>query len=131
MSPGRRLGRRNRPVFIERSGRRRRLLRSFAAVLGCACAGYLVFLTLVFHALQQPAGKAPPKISEPLPTSNARHDSRLDDNDSDRARNRNGTERPQRTEDPDGAHTPDGGHAPTGPPEHRPTDRTAPPQGER
>ncbi|MFC7310426.1 hypothetical protein ACFQVC_40220 [Streptomyces monticola] len=78
MTPGRRLGRRNRPVFIERSGHRRRLMRSLAAMLGCACAGYLVFFFVVFDALQQPAGKAPPRMDEPLPTSNARHDSRID-----------------------------------------------------
>ncbi|WP_327352905.1 hypothetical protein [Streptomyces sp. NBC_01304] len=75
MTRGRRLGRRNRPVFIERSGRRRRVLRSLAAVLGCACAGYLVFLTVVLEAVQPPADRTPPTMYEPLPTGNARHDS--------------------------------------------------------
>ncbi|MDG4858387.1 hypothetical protein P8605_09520, partial [Streptomyces sp. T-3] len=75
MSRSRRLARRNHPVFIERSGRRRRLLRSLAAVLDCACAGYLVFLTVVLEAVQPPADRTPPKMYEPLPTSNARHDS--------------------------------------------------------
>ncbi|NBE52947.1 hypothetical protein [Streptomyces boluensis] len=79
MTPARRRGRRNRPVFIERSGRRRRLLRSFAAVLGCACAGYLLFLVVLVDALRQPAGTAPPSMDVPLQTTNARYDTTVRD----------------------------------------------------
>lgn len=86
---------------MEHSGRRRRLLRYCATVLGCACAGYLVFLTLVVHALADPGGKTPPQITEPLPTSNARHDSRLGHDD------------------------------PSGAPTHRPSTRPASPRAQR
>lgn len=79
MTPNRRLGRRNRPVFIERSGRRRRLLRSVAAVLGCACAGYLLFLVVLVDALREPPGTAPPRMDVPLQTTNARHDTAVHD----------------------------------------------------
>ncbi|MDQ8702599.1 hypothetical protein RCO28_08870 [Streptomyces sp. LHD-70] len=79
MTPTRRRGRRNRPVFIERSGRRRRVLRSVAAVLGCACAGYLLFLVVLVDAVRQPAGTAPPRMDVPLQTTHARHDTTVPD----------------------------------------------------
>jgi hypothetical protein len=64
-APGRPLMRRGRPVFMERSGRRRRLLRGTALLLACACAGYiLVYLATVAAALQPPADTQPPRIGE-------------------------------------------------------------------
>ncbi|MGW0731981.1 hypothetical protein [Streptomyces sp. NPDC002851] len=74
MSPSTRRGRRNRPVFIERSGLRRKLLRYLAVTLGCACAGYLVFLGVIVGALKDPGRQLPPRMDEPLPTGNARHE---------------------------------------------------------
>ncbi|MDI3409184.1 hypothetical protein [Streptomyces cavernicola] len=84
MTPARRRGRRNRPVFIERAGRRRRVLRQLAAVLGCACAGYLMFLVVLVDAVRQPAGTAPPRMDVPLHTTNARHDTTVPDDEQSR-----------------------------------------------
>ncbi|WP_367123424.1 hypothetical protein [Streptomyces phytohabitans] len=142
MSARERLGR-DHPIFIERSGRRRRLLRSFAAVLGCACAGYLVFLTLVLHALQQPADRTPPRITEPLRTGDARHDTQVGHGGGDKRAPRG--DRGDRTDHQRGDPPPEGHRrpgpdasapartgAPTGP-SAAPAAPTAPtaPQGER
>ncbi|MFM9371954.1 hypothetical protein [Streptomyces sp. Da 82-17] len=66
-------------MFIERAGRRRRVLRQLAALLGCACAGYLLFLVVLVDAVRQPAGTAPPRMDVPLQTTNARHDTTVPD----------------------------------------------------
>lgn len=52
-------------MFVERFGRRRRLLRWAALFLGCACAGYIAaFVFAMAGAFQDPAGEPPPRLGE-------------------------------------------------------------------
>ncbi|MGW5734044.1 MULTISPECIES: hypothetical protein [Streptomyces] len=53
------------PVFIDRSGLRRRTLQGMALVVGCACLGYLVFVGTLVGGLLQPVGTRPPGTGVP------------------------------------------------------------------
>ncbi|MEV8021250.1 hypothetical protein AB0O76_33925 [Streptomyces sp. NPDC086554] len=65
----RRREQRNRQIFVDGSGRRRRLLRYAALLVACACAGYLLLLaTALTGVLRQHAGAAPGAV-EPAPAT--------------------------------------------------------------
>jgi hypothetical protein len=67
-------GQGNRPIFIERSGKRRRILRFTAIALGGACGAYLTFAAIVVAGLWQPAGQQPPTTGDAVPAAPVRHD---------------------------------------------------------
>ncbi|MFD3912953.1 hypothetical protein [Streptomyces sp. NPDC058603] len=50
----------NQPIFIERSGKRRRIVRFAAIALGGACGAYLMFVAIVIAGLWLPAGQQTP-----------------------------------------------------------------------
>jgi len=64
----------NNPIFLDNSGRRRRVLWYIAVTMGFVCTGYLVLFAVVL-GLQQSVEKAPPRMDEPLPGSAVRHES--------------------------------------------------------
>ncbi|RPK54118.1 hypothetical protein EES43_29515 [Streptomyces sp. ADI96-02] len=65
----------NRPIFIERSGIRRKVLRSAAIALGGACGAYLIFAALLVAGFWQPAGQqGPPGTGASFPTAPGQHE---------------------------------------------------------
>ncbi|MFD7669166.1 hypothetical protein [Streptomyces sp. NPDC059788] len=56
------------PVFIARSGWRRRTLQGAALAVGCACLGYLLFVGTLISGLRQPVGTHPPSMNGPVPS---------------------------------------------------------------
>ncbi|OKI00974.1 hypothetical protein A6A06_19010 [Streptomyces sp. CB02923] len=56
------------PVFISRSGWRRRTLQVVALAVGCACFGYLLFVGMLISGLRQPVGTHPPSMTGPVPS---------------------------------------------------------------
>ncbi|KOT87350.1 hypothetical protein ADK86_36065 [Streptomyces sp. NRRL F-5755] len=56
------------PVFISRSGWRRRTLHGVAVAVGCSCLGYLVFVGMLISGLRQPVGTHPPSMNGPAPS---------------------------------------------------------------
>lgn len=57
-----------RPVFIDHSGWRRRLLQTAALGLGLVCLGYLAFVGALVTGFGQPVGTAPPTMNGPGPS---------------------------------------------------------------
>ncbi|MEV0526218.1 hypothetical protein AB0I66_22525 [Streptomyces sp. NPDC050439] len=53
------------PVFIDRSGWRRRTLQGLGLLVGCGCLGYLLFAGTVISGLWQPVGTHPPSTDAP------------------------------------------------------------------
>lgn len=53
------------PVFIDRSGWRRRTLQGLGLLVGCACVGYLLFAGTLISGLWQPVGTHPPSTDAP------------------------------------------------------------------
>ncbi|MFF4948378.1 hypothetical protein ACWC2K_30370 [Streptomyces chattanoogensis] len=53
------------PVFIDQSGWRRRALQGMALAVGCACLGYLLFVSTLISGLRQPVGTHPPSMNGP------------------------------------------------------------------
>ncbi|MEV4972294.1 hypothetical protein [Streptomyces scopuliridis] len=64
----------NRPIFIERSGKRRRILRLTAIALGSACGAYLMFVAIVIAGLWLPAGQHTPTTGVTLPATPVHHE---------------------------------------------------------
>ncbi|MEU1706676.1 hypothetical protein ABZ478_14880 [Streptomyces sp. NPDC005706] len=58
---------RRRPVFIDQSGRRRRLMQLVSLSVGLACSGYLLFVGTLVGGLMEPMGSAPPRTHVPGP----------------------------------------------------------------
>ncbi|MFD8548215.1 hypothetical protein [Streptomyces sp. NPDC059649] len=56
------------PVFIGRSGWRRRMLQALALAVGCACLGYLLFVGTLISGLRQSVGTHPPSMNGPVPS---------------------------------------------------------------
>ncbi|UNZ08074.1 hypothetical protein SRIMHP_03835 [Streptomyces rimosus subsp. rimosus] len=56
------------PVFISRSGWRRRTLQGMALAVGCSCLGYLAFVGMLVSGLRQPVGTHPPSMNGPAPS---------------------------------------------------------------
>ncbi|MEU5014063.1 hypothetical protein AB0G35_27980 [Streptomyces sp. NPDC021749] len=56
------------PVFIGKSGWRRRTLQGLALALGCACLGYLLFVGTLISGLRQSVGTHPPSMNGPVPS---------------------------------------------------------------
>ncbi|MFH8748127.1 hypothetical protein ACH4GK_31360 [Streptomyces rimosus] len=54
------------PVFISRSGWRRRTLQGAALAVGCSCFGYLLFVGMLISGLRQPVGTHPPSMNGPV-----------------------------------------------------------------
>lgn len=67
------------PIFVDRSGWRRRTLQGLALVVGCACLGYLLFVGALINELREPVGTHPPSTNVPAPygpdTGNSSHGS--------------------------------------------------------
>jgi hypothetical protein len=55
------------PIFVDRSGWRRRTLQGVALVVGCACLGYLAFVGALISGLREPVGTHPPRTNVPAP----------------------------------------------------------------
>ncbi|MEV6753186.1 hypothetical protein [Streptomyces sp. NPDC051214] len=53
------------PVFIDRSGWRRRTLQGVGLIVGCGCLGYLLFAGTLISGLWQPVGTHPPSTDAP------------------------------------------------------------------
>ncbi|MGW6025443.1 hypothetical protein [Streptomyces sp. NPDC055099] len=53
------------PVFIDRSGWRRRTLQGLGLLVGCGCLGYLLFAGTLISGLWQPVGTHPPSTDAP------------------------------------------------------------------
>lgn len=53
------------PVFIDRSGWRRRTLQGLGLLVGCGCLGYLLFAGTLISGLWQPVGTHPPSTVAP------------------------------------------------------------------
>ncbi|MFB6981355.1 hypothetical protein [Streptomyces scopuliridis] len=64
----------NRPIFIERSGKRRKILRLMAIALGSVCGAYLMFVAIVIAGLWLPAGQHTPTTGFTLPATPAHHE---------------------------------------------------------
>ncbi|MFQ3561880.1 hypothetical protein QZN11_34495 [Streptomyces gramineus] len=62
--PARRRRALRRPVFIDRTGWRGRLVAATAAGLALACLGYLVLLGTLVAGLWRPAATAPPRLED-------------------------------------------------------------------
>ncbi|MFF0741700.1 hypothetical protein ACFYVL_14990 [Streptomyces sp. NPDC004111] len=55
------------PIFVDRSGWRRRTLQGLALVVGFACLGYLFFVGALISGLRQPVGTRPPSTNGSAP----------------------------------------------------------------
>lgn len=62
------------PVFIDRSGWRRRALQGVALAVGCACLGYLLFVGTLVSGLRQSVGTHPPSMNGPAGPVSSRPD---------------------------------------------------------
>jgi hypothetical protein len=102
----------NHPIFIASSGRRRRLVRTAAVTVGCACTGYMALFVAVFGGVHDPAGDQPPRMDQPLPSSSSQDDSDVPA----------GAHFPARTASPHNSSSPHDPSAPT-----RPGRKTTPP----
>ncbi|MEU8585928.1 hypothetical protein AB0C59_02805 [Streptomyces sp. NPDC048664] len=63
----------NHPIFVERSGKRRKVLRYTAVALGGACGAYLVFAAVVMAGLWQSLGHQPSGTGGTIPAAPAGH----------------------------------------------------------
>ncbi|MGW7072398.1 hypothetical protein ACWGII_13385 [Streptomyces sp. NPDC054855] len=62
------------PVFIDQSGWRRRTLQGLGLLVGCACAGYLLFAGTLISGLWQPVGTHPPRTDAPASSGTSARD---------------------------------------------------------